>query len=95
MIHVRVTEHPLSKFVERMSLASVTGSIFAIGPDAFKGYLTKPTLGQRIYIDKYAGLEARGKDGKFYRLIDEKCIAAAVEDDLCVAEDVHLNGLEE
>lgn len=71
---------------ERMTMASVTGCIYAIGPDAFRGLTDRPQVGQRIYIEKYSGVETRGKDGVLYRVVDEKCVACGIADDLCVAE---------
>lgn len=65
---------------DRMDEASVTGCVFAIGPDAFRLMENRPSVGERIYIDKYAGIKARGVDGKFYRIVDEKCIACGITD---------------
>lgn len=66
--------------IERMSEASVTGCIFAMGETAFRGEEFRPGIGQRIYIDKYSGIKARGLDGSFYRIVDEKCIACGIID---------------
>ena len=70
--------------VDRHTMASETGVIVAIGPDAFKytpdktrgwdGY--KPEPGDRVYIQRYSGQVMLGKDGKFYRLMDYTCIGA-------------------
>jgi chaperonin GroES len=72
--------------IERMTEASVTGVVVAMGPEAFRGLSDSPQVGQRIYIEKYAGLKARGKDGKLYRVVDEKCVACGITHDLVVAE---------
>ena len=76
----------LDDLVERMDEASVTGCIYAMGDDAFRGQQSKPEIGQRVYIEKYSGIKARGKDGGLYRVVDEKCVACGIADDLCVAE---------
>lgn len=76
----------IDDMVDRMTEASVTGCIYEIGPDAFRGMEHRPHVGQRIYIEKYAGLKTRGRDGALYRILDEKCIACGIADDLVVAE---------
>lgn len=64
--------------VERMNEASITGVVYAVGPDAFK-YVSDPLEpGDRIYIEKYAGIKAIGMDGCLYRLIDEKQIGCKI-----------------
>lgn len=78
--------HIVDDIAERMTEASVTGAVFAIGPDAFAGLHDKPLLGQRIYIDKYAGIKTRGQDGELYRVVDEKCVACGIADGFCVSE---------
>lgn len=76
----------LDAHTERMDEAAATGCIYAIGPDAFRGLIDKPHVGQRIYIEKYSGVKARGRDGALYRVVDEKCVACGIADDLVVAE---------
>ena len=78
--------HIPDDMAERMTMASVTGCIYAMGDDAFRGQLAKPQVGQRVYIEKYSGVETRGRDGALYRVVDEKCVACGIADDLCVAE---------
>lgn len=62
--------------------AAETGVIVGIGDGAwaynsdrsraFAG--TKPTVGQRVFFERYAGSEQTGDDGRVYRLMDDKCI---------------------
>lgn len=68
--------------VERANLGSESGTIYAIGDQAFKhntdltmndGY--KPAPGERVYCEKYAGREIMGDDGNKYRLMADGCIA--------------------
>ena len=64
--------------VDRMNEASITGVVFEVGPMAFRHDENAPTPGDRVYIEKYAGIKAIGMDGELYRLIDEKQIGAKV-----------------
>lgn len=66
--------------IERMNMASESGCIFAIGGMAFKGYPEKPSVGDRVYVDKYAGVVARGADGGFYRVMSDTCVFAGLID---------------
>lgn len=72
--------------VDRMTEASESGCIFAIGPAAFRLFDDghrwegdKPTVGERVYVEKYAGVKARGADGALYRIMDERCISGALD----------------
>ena len=67
--------------VERMNLGAESGTIYAIGDQAFRhnndGTLNngmKPVEGDRVYCEKYAGKEIMGDDGHKYRLMDNSCI---------------------
>lgn len=70
---------------ERQDMAAETGVIVAKGPGAFVfdsgydwvGY--KPEVGDRIYMERYAGQLVRGRDGVSYRVMSSRCIGA-VED---------------
>jgi chaperonin GroES len=70
--------------VERMTMAAETGIIVALGDDAFlwngdrtrKWDGAKPKVGDRVYIQRYAGQVMLGEDGEFYRIMDANCIAA-------------------
>ncbi len=69
---------------ERNTMGAMTGVIVAVGPAAFfwntdrtlRWEGEKPQPGDRIYIEKYSGQYLAGVDGKFYRLLDDKCVAA-------------------
>jgi len=68
--------------VERANLGSESGTIYAIGDQAFKHNTDhtindgkKPVPGDRVYCEKYAGREIMGDDGVKYRLMDDRCIA--------------------
>ncbi len=66
--------------VERMTEAAESGCIFAVGVTAFKGLgADAPTVGDRVYIEKYAGIKARGQDGALYRIMECRCIAAGYD----------------
>lgn len=73
----------VDEMLERMDMASVTGCIYAIGPEAFRQFDDghpwrgdAPQVGERVYTEKYAGQIARGKDGGLYRIMDYRAIAA-------------------
>ena len=72
---------------EKMTEGSETGCIFAIGPEAFRlfddGHRwsgVTPEVGERVYVEKYAGIRARGADGGVYRVMDYRNIAAGLID---------------
>ncbi len=74
--------------VENMSAGAESGRLVAVSPGAFllNEDMTpwigeKPKPGERVYVEKYAGQKARGKDGKIYRLMDYGCIGAVFEED--------------
>lgn len=68
--------------IERIAEAAETGVLVALGDAAwawnsdrtrrYEG--TKPTPGQRVYFERYAGAKHRGADGLLYRLLDDKSI---------------------
>lgn len=72
------------EMTERHTMASETGIIVAIGEGAFvwntdrtaKWTGLKPSPGDRVYIQRYAGQLLHGKDGNQYRVMDYKCIGA-------------------
>ena len=74
--------------VDRMSMASETGVIIAIGPGAWKWTADRsrpfvderPFVGDRVYFERYSGALMRGKDGRTYRLMDDKTIGATEEE---------------
>lgn len=71
---------------EKMTMGAETGAIFDIGSAAFRRFDdgepwagAVPKIGERIYFEKYAGTVAMGRDGKFYRIMDGRCIAAGLD----------------
>lgn len=68
---------------ERMSMAAETGVLIAVGDGAwywnsdrtrrFEG--SKPKPGDRVGFERYAGSVRHGKDGKIYRIMDDKCVS--------------------
>lgn len=72
--------------VERMSMAAESGVLVAVSPGAFllNEDMTpwsgpKPQPGDRVYIEKYAGKQIKGRDGKTYRIMDYCSIGATYE----------------
>lgn len=75
--------------IEKMSMGSETGVLVAVSPGAFllNEDMTpwigeKPRPGDRVYIEKYAGKQIRGRDGKTYRIMDYGSIGATYEVEL-------------
>ena len=72
--------------IEKMSMASESGVIVATSPGAFllNEDMTpwsgeKPKAGDRVYIEKYAGKQVKGRDGETYRIMDYSCVGATYE----------------
>ena len=72
--------------IEKMSMAAETGVLVAVAAGAFllnedgspwSG--PKPVPGDRVYIEKYAGKQIKGRDGKTYRIMDYGSIGATYE----------------
>jgi chaperonin GroES len=69
---------------EKTTLAAITGVLIACGPQAFaydshrlvhwEGDRPKP--GNRVYFQRYAGFEYWGRDGRMYRIMEDRQIAA-------------------
>lgn len=85
----------LSEQVERMNLGAESGTIYAVGDQAFKhngdGTLNagiKPVPGDRVYCEKYAGREIMGDDGTKYRLMADSCIAGMYRGENAIIQDV-------
>lgn len=75
--------HIPQELIERQQMAAETGILAAIGPSAFlfrddgsRWEEDKPTIGSRVWIERYAGQVIRGEDDNMYRLMDAKCIGA-------------------
>lgn len=85
---------------ERQDMAAETGVVVAIGPGAFVfdsgydwvGY--KPRVGDRIYMERYAGQLVRGKDGASYRLMSSRCIGSVEDPDAKQTKPVEEKGNE-
>ena len=68
-------------FVEKMTAASETGCIVAVGQEAFMYYEDgtrwtgdKPKVGDRIGFARYSGELQRGADGEMYRVMSYTCV---------------------
>ena len=70
--------------IERMTMAAEHGTVIAVGPAAFRwndaGVRAwegvRPQAGDRIYFERYSGQLLKGLDGKLYRVMSQRCIAA-------------------
>ena len=73
--------------VERLNMAAETGTIAAVGPGAFSWSHDrkrpfegrKPSPGDYVFIERYAGQLISGKDGLKYRLMADKQVGAVRE----------------
>jgi co-chaperonin GroES (HSP10) len=64
--------------VEQEQLGTTYATLCAVGGNAFEGWRGRiPKIGERVMIAKYAGLLFRGKDGREYRLINDKDLGCA------------------
>lgn len=69
---------------EQLTMSSVTGVIVAVGEGAFmwnsdkatQALGRKPVVGDRIFMERFAGQPVRGMDGDMYRVMDDRCIGA-------------------
>lgn len=75
--------------IEKMSMAAESGVLVACAAGAFllNEDMTpwsgpKPQPGDRVYIEKYAGKQIKGRDGKTYRIMDYGSIGATYEAEL-------------
>ncbi len=74
--------------IERMTMAAEHGTVIAVGPAAFRWSDTgvrewqgvRPKPGDRIYFERYSGQLLKGTDGKLYRVMSQRCIAAISPD---------------
>lgn len=72
------------EMIDRMTEASESGCLFAIGTAAFRHYedgtrwgeADKPKVGERICFERYAGVRQVGFDGNIYRIMDYGAICA-------------------
>jgi len=64
---------------EKEQMMQVKATLIAIGGDAFIDMNAPvPKVGDRIYVAKAAGYNVTGSDGKQYRLMQDKDIAAII-----------------
>lgn len=79
---------------ERQSYAAETGVIIEAGDGAFvwnsdrtrRWEGAKPKSGDRVFFDRYSGGIVHGRDGRTYRIIDDKAIACvSIETDAAAA----------
>ena len=75
--------------IEKMSMAAESGVLVAVSPGAFllNEDMTpwtgeKPKPGDRVYIEKYAGKQVKGRDGETYRIMDYGSIGATYVSDV-------------
>lgn len=69
---------------ERITAASETGVVVACGPEAFVWNSDRqrrresegPKPGSRVFFERYTGGILHGKDGRIYRVMDDKSIGA-------------------
>jgi co-chaperonin GroES (HSP10) len=71
------TDDQISK--EKMS--QTVGTLVAVGDQAWSDY-AKPwaKVGDRVIFAKYQGMMHDGKDGKAYRLLNDKDLVAVIEE---------------
>src|SRR3990167_8788131 len=68
---------------DNYTMASETGTVVDVGPGAFKWDRDrtaewegrKPGPGDHIAFERYAGQDAKGEDGKTYRIMQDKSVA--------------------
>jgi len=64
---------------EARQAAEVKATVVEVGGNAFQDFKgTIPAPGDRVTMNKYAGIETEGKDGNKYRLVNDKEIAAII-----------------
>ena len=72
--------------VDRQHLASTTGIMVAVGPQAFvynsnrsaRWEGDRPYAGLRVVFQRYAGQEYTGIDGELYRVMDDFAVAGSM-----------------
>lgn len=74
------------ELIERMNLASESGVIYATGDGAFTRYDdgrpwtgAKPEAGDRVCVERYAGIPQRGRDDGAYRIMGYRNVAAGMD----------------
>lgn len=81
--------------IERRTAQSETGCIYALGGGAFSHYSNgrpwsddRPAIGDRVYVERFAGVMARGMDGHVYRIMEYTAVAAGMLPGVVVGEPV-------
>ena len=74
--------------IEKMSMGAESGVIVAVSPGAFllnedmsPWIGEKPKAGDRVYVEKYAGKQVKGRDGETYRIMDYGSVGATYDAD--------------
>lgn len=64
---------------QQRQAAECKGTVVALGGMAFKDFEgCKPKIGDRISMNKYAGVQTTGKDDQEYRIINDKEVNAVI-----------------
>lgn len=68
---------------DQKDVAQIQGTLVSVGALAFSTpdegqWADAPKPGDRVIIAKYAGLEVEGKDGRKYRIANDKDVAAVM-----------------
>lgn len=70
---------------ERNQFAQMEGTLVAVSPLAFSyagegewNGAPKPSVGDRVLFAKYAGAVVKGRDGKDYRIVNDKDLSAVL-----------------
>lgn len=71
--------------VDKEKHASQSGTIIAVSPLAFRYEIwpegsEPPQVGQKALFAKYAGIAREGKDGKEYRIMNDKDLVAVLDE---------------
>jgi chaperonin GroES len=62
---------------EKEKMAQVRGKLIAVGGNAFEDWKEPiPKIGDNILYAKYAGIVVKGKDGREWRLANDKDVTA-------------------
>lgn len=69
-----------ASMIEQDQLGNVKCVLCNVGGNAFEDWKGRiPKAGERVMIAKYAGILFKGKDGKEYRLVNDKDLGCAIE----------------
>ena len=64
---------------DKEKMAQVRGKLIAVGGNAFEDWEEPiPRVGDHVWYAKYCGYVVKGKDGREYRLANDKDLAAIV-----------------